>query len=181
MIVTTVLPPELFINHDATLRVFDIDSIFGELDKTVADAQEQHRPLMKEWQKKYDATTLSALQPPYREILGWRKQGRLVVLPNLALKCKIMFHIHDAVGPKHPNLPKMLHQTTQLYWWPDMKAWVTRYMENCKQCHHNPATARTASPTITSLRSRVRKTQEQYRATLEKWGLLYSIDGKVAE
>jgi len=104
-----------------------------------------------------------------------------VVPPNLALKCKIMFHIHDAVGPKHPNLPKMLHQTTQLYWWPDMKAWVTRYMENCKQCHHNPATARTASPTITSLRSRVRKTQEQYRATLEKWGLLYSIDGKVDE
>jgi len=82
----TVLPPKLFIKDDAAVRVFDIDSIFGELDEAVADAQEQYQSLMNEWQKKYDATTTSALQPPYGEIPGWRKQGRLAVPPNLALK-----------------------------------------------------------------------------------------------
>jgi len=99
----TVLPPKLFVNDNPTIRVFDIDSIFGELDEAVADAQEQHLPLLKEWQKKYDTTTLSALRPPYGEIPGWRKQGRLVVPPNLTLKRKIMFHVHDTVGPKHPT------------------------------------------------------------------------------
>src|SRR5882757_4062581 len=48
------------------------------------------------------------IHPPYDEIRGWRKEGKLVVPPNLALRRKIMFHIHDAVRPEHPNLPKML-------------------------------------------------------------------------
>jgi len=98
-----VLPPKLFINNDATVRVFNIDSIFRELDEAVADTQNQYLPLMKEWQREYDSTTTSTLHPPYGEIPGWRKQGRLVVPPNLTLKCKIMFHIHNAAGPKHPN------------------------------------------------------------------------------
>jgi len=136
---------------------------------------------MKAWQKEHDTTTVSTLHPPYNEIQGWRKKGKLVVPPSLALKRKIMFHIHDAVGPKHPNLPKMLLQMTRLYWWPGMKAWVMRYMENCEQCHHDPTTARTVSPTTTSLHSKVHKVQEQYHATLEKWGPLHSIDEKVDE
>src|SRR5712672_1586904 len=98
-----VLPQKLFVNGDTALRVFDIDSIFGELDEAVTYAQEQHLPLMRKWQEEHDTTTISALRPPYGEIPGWRKQGRLVVPPNLTLKRKIMFHIHDAVGPKHPT------------------------------------------------------------------------------
>src|SRR5712671_5976654 len=175
MIVTTVLPPELFINHDATLRVFDIDLIFGELDKIVADAQEQHRPLMKEWQKKYDATTISTLRPPYGEIPGWRKQGRLVVPPNLTLKCKIMFHIHDAVGPKHPNRAKMLRQTLQSYWWPDAEEWVMKYVDNCEQCHGGLPTIRATSPTTTSLQLKTHEMQKVHHTTLEGWKSLHSI------
>jgi len=111
-----VLPPELFVNDNTAIRVFDIDSIFGELDQMVAITQDQHLPLMKVWQKEHATTTVSTLRPPYDEIRGWRKEGKLVVPPNLALKRKIMFHIHDAAGPKYPNLPKTLRQTTQLYW-----------------------------------------------------------------
>src|SRR5712672_1590684 len=59
----TVLPPKLFVKDNPTIRVFDIDSIFGELDEAVADSQDQHLPLMREWQEKFDATTISALQP----------------------------------------------------------------------------------------------------------------------
>jgi len=82
----TVLPPELFVDRDAAIRVFDIDTIFGELDEAVVDAQDQYLPLMKEWQRKYNATMISTLHPPYSKIPGWRKQGRLVVPPNLSLK-----------------------------------------------------------------------------------------------
>jgi len=48
-----------------------------------------------------------------------------------------------------------------------MKDWVTKYMENCEQCHHNAMIARTASPTTTSLHSKIREMQEQHRATME--------------
>src|SRR5712675_2092182 len=101
-----VLPPELFVDDNAAIRVFDINSIFGELNQMVAITQDQYLPLMKAWQKEHDMTMVSALHPPYDEIRGWRKEGRLAVPPNLALKRKIMFHVHDAVGPRHPNLFK---------------------------------------------------------------------------
>jgi len=136
---------------------------------------------MKTWQTEYATTTVSTLHPPYDEIRGWRKEGRLVIPPNLALKRKIMFHIYDAVGPKYLNLPEMLQQTTQLYWWPDMKAWVTRYVENCEQCHHNSTATRTTSPTTTSLYSKIHKAQELHRTTLEKWNSLHSISEEVGK
>jgi len=103
-----VLPPELFVDDNAAVRVFDINSIFGELDQMVAITQDQYLPLMKAWQREHTTTTVSTLRPPYDEIRGWRKEGKLAVPPNLALKHKIMFHVHDAVGPKHLNLPKTL-------------------------------------------------------------------------
>jgi len=79
-----VLPPELFTK--TAIRVFDIDSIFGELDEAIINTQEQHLPLMKLWGKEHNATTVSTLRPPYREIPGWRKEGRLAVPPDLSLK-----------------------------------------------------------------------------------------------
>jgi len=108
-----VLPLELFVK--TAVRVLDIDSIFGELDEAIINAQDQYLPLMKAWQREHNATTISTLQPPYGEIPGWRKEGRLAVPPDLSLKRKIMFHIHDAVGPKHPNWAKTLQQTLQSY------------------------------------------------------------------
>jgi len=147
----------------------------------IAITQDQYLLLMKTWQTEYATTTVSTLHPPYDEIRGWRKEGKLVIPPNLALKRKIMFHIHDVVGPKHPNLPETLRQTAQLYWWPDMKGWVMRYVENCKQCYHSPTTARTASPTITPLHSKIREMQAHHHATMEKWSPLHSIAEGVDE
>jgi len=101
-----VLPPELFVK--TAIQVFDIDSIFGELDEAIVNTQDQYRPLMKNWQKEHNTTTVSTLRPPYGEIPGWRREGRLVVPPNLSLKRKIMFHIHDTAGPKHPSRAKTI-------------------------------------------------------------------------
>jgi len=106
---------------------------------------------MKTWQREYGTTMVSTLQPPYGEIPGWRKEGRLVVPPNLSLKHKIMFHIHDAAGLKHPNWTKTLQQTLQYYWWPKAEEWVTKYVDNCEQCHGGSPLIRATSPTTTSL------------------------------
>src|SRR5712675_3006607 len=69
-----VLPPRLFAN--SAIQVFDIDSIFGELDEAIVNTQDQDLPLMKAWQREHNATTISTLRPPYGEIPGWRKEGR---------------------------------------------------------------------------------------------------------
>jgi len=44
-----VLPPELFVK--TAIQVFDIDSIFGELDEAITNTQDQYLPMMKDWQK----------------------------------------------------------------------------------------------------------------------------------
>jgi len=136
---------------------------------------------MKTWQTEHDITTVSTLRPPYDEIRGWRKEGRLVIPPNLALKRKIMFYTHDAVGPRHPNLSKTLRQTTQRYWWPSMEAWITKYVENCEQCHHDPTAARTTSPITTSLRSKIHEAQERHHTVLNEWSPLHLISEEVGE
>jgi len=70
----------------AHLQVFDIDSIYGYLDEEIAALQREYHPLMKEWEKQYGITTISLLRPPQGEILGWRKEGKLVIPPNLTIK-----------------------------------------------------------------------------------------------
>src|SRR5712671_4941263 len=124
---------------------------------------------MKAWQEEYNTTTISTLQPPYGEIPGWRKQGRLAVPPNLTLKCRIMFHIHDAVGPKHPNRSNTLRQTLQSYWWPDAEEWITKYVNNCEQCYNRRPTIRATSTTTPSLRSKILEAQKTHCTILEEW------------
>src|SRR5712675_1617348 len=62
-----------------------------------------------------------------------------------------------------------------------MKDWVTRYVENCKQCHHNLTTTRTAAPATTPLHAKIHKVQERYRTTLEEWSFPHSIEEKTDE
>jgi len=62
-----------------------------------------------------------------------------------------------------------------------MEAWVTKYVENCEQCHHGPATARTTSPMTTSLCSKIHEAQEQHRIVLKEWSSLHSINKEVSE
>ena len=133
---------------------------------------------MKAWQKKHETTNISTLRPPYGEIPGWRKEGRLVVLPNLALKRKIMYHIHDVASLKHPNLTHTLQQTRRMYWWPDMKSWITKYIENCEQCHTNALALKTTTPT-TPLQSKVQQAQQQHDAILTEWTSKHRIEREV--
>jgi len=167
-----VLPPELFVK--TAIRVFDVDSIFGELDEAIVNTQRQHLPTMKTWQEKYNTTTISTLRPPYGEIPGWRKEGRLAIPPDLSLKRKIMFHIHDAPR-RHPNRAATLRQTLQSYWWPEAEEWITKYVDNCERCHNTPPIIRATSSNSTPLRSKIHEMQEKCKTTLEGWKTLHLI------
>src|SRR5712675_675294 len=124
---------------------------------------------MKAWKREYSTTTVSTLHPPYSEIPGWRKEGRLVVPSDLSLKRKIMFHIHDATGSKHPSRAKTIRQALQSYWWPDAEEWITRYVNNCEWCHHDASTIKATSPTTPSLQSKDHEEQKQHSMNLEEW------------
>jgi len=135
----------------------------------VAITQDKYRPLMETWQKDHETTDVSTLRPPYGEIPGWRKEGRLVVPPNLSLKRKIMYHVHDA-PKKHPGRASTLRQISRYYWWPDMKDWIEKYVENCEQCHNALPTIRATTDAPTSLRTKILEAQQKERDTLEGWG-----------
>ena len=62
-----------------------------------------------------------------------------------------------------------------------MEAWVTKYVENCEQCHHNPTAARTISPMTTSLHSKIHEAQEQYHIMMREWSSLHSISKEISE
>jgi len=87
-----------------------------------------------------------------------------------------MFHIHDAVGPKHPNKAKTIRQTLQSYWWPDAEEWVTKYVDNCEQCHGGLPTIKTTSLMAPSLHAKIYEAQRQHRVTLEGWKPTHSVE-----
>jgi len=87
-----------------------------------------------------------------------------------------MFHIHNAVGPKHPTKANTLQQTLQSYWWPDAEEWITKYVDNCEQCHNTLPNVRTLSLTTPSLREKVLKVQKRHHVTLNTWKVAHSIE-----
>jgi len=87
-----------------------------------------------------------------------------------------MFHVHDAVGPKHPNKTNTLRQALQSYWWPDTEEWITKYVDNCEQCHGALPSAKTISLTNPSLHAKVLEVQKHHHTTLKTWKTTYSIE-----
>src|SRR5712672_860224 len=80
-----------------------------------------------------------------------------------------MYHVHDAPR-KHPNQADTLRQTSWRYWWPNMKDWIEKYVGNCEQCYNTPPTIKAATDAPTSLRTKILRSQQQKRDTLESWG-----------
>jgi len=68
------------------------------------------------------------MKPPYGEIPGWRRNGRLVVPPDLTLKREIMRVVHKGLLTGHPSRDETIAQTHCKYWWPDLRLWVADYV-----------------------------------------------------
>jgi len=102
---------------------------------------------MKDWEAKYNTTTTSLLKPPYGEIPGWRRNGRLVVPLDLTLKREIMRVVHEGLLTGHPGQDETIAQTCRKYWWPDLRLWIADYVWGCAICQQNKInTHRTRPP-----------------------------------
>jgi hypothetical protein len=61
-------------------------------------------------------------------------KNRLVVPKSDELRRKILDEPHQSKLSIHPKSNKMYHDLRQLYWWPNMKQDITKYIVECDIC-----------------------------------------------
>ncbi len=66
------------------------------------------------------------------DVLHFR--GRLCVLANLKIKEEILKEAHGAPYSIHSGGTKMYKDLRLLYWWPDMKKDVRKFVSQCWTC-----------------------------------------------
>src|SRR5712672_3911380 len=103
---------------------------------------------MKDWEDAHGVTTVSTLKPPQGEIPGWRKDVKLAIPPNLSRRREIMRVVHEGLLTGHPGRDETIAQTQRNYWWPDMQAWITEYVQGCAMCQQNKIITHRTCPTM---------------------------------
>jgi len=74
-----------------------------------------------------------------------RINGRIYVPNHEELRQKILDEAHRSKYTIHPGVTKMYKDLWEVYWWPEMKRSVARYVAQCDTCqrikieHQRPA------------------------------------------
>jgi hypothetical protein len=58
----------------------------------------------------------------------------MVVVADDALRRRVISLFHDHKASGHPRITKTLQLISPYYWWPNMKAFVTEYIQGCATC-----------------------------------------------
>ena len=61
-------------------------------------------------------------------------KNQLVVPSSDELRRKFLDEAHDSKLSIHPGSNKMYHDLRHLYWWPNMKQDITKYISECDIC-----------------------------------------------
>src|SRR5579859_428126 len=61
-------------------------------------------------------------------------KNRLVVPAGNELRRKILEEAHTSKLSIHPGSNKMYHDLRHMYWWPNMKQDITKYVSECDIC-----------------------------------------------
>jgi hypothetical protein len=69
----------------------------------------------------------------------WWFQSRIAVPDDPAIKRAILLELHDAPYSGHVGVDKTYAACKRQYWWPGMKAYITRHVGNCFKCQSNKA------------------------------------------
>jgi len=56
--------------------------------------------------------------------------------------------VHEGLITGHPGRDETIAQTRQNYWWPDMRAWITEYVQGCTTCQQNKIITHCTCPTM---------------------------------
>ncbi|KAE9292058.1 hypothetical protein PR003_g24861, partial [Phytophthora rubi] len=78
-----------------------------------------------------------------------RDGSKRVVLPS-TLWAKVLRENHDSVFACHLRTPQTYAKIAANYWWPDMRAWVRRWVQSCRDCGTRKARAKEVIPPLRS-------------------------------
>ena len=64
-------------------------------------------------------------------------EERIYVPNNKKIRKKILQENHDSVDVRHPGQHKMLELLKKIYWWPELKENIKKYIQGCFKCQQN--------------------------------------------
>jgi len=64
-------------------------------------------------------------------------EGRIYVPNNKKIKKEILKENHDSVDVGHPGQHRMLELIKRIYWWPELKEDVKKYIQGCFKYQQN--------------------------------------------
>jgi len=64
-------------------------------------------------------------------------EGRIYVPNNKKIREEILKENHDSVDVGHPEQHRMLELLKRMYWWPELKEDVKKYVQKCFKCQQN--------------------------------------------
>jgi len=67
-------------------------------------------------------------------------EDRLVVPEDDDLKVRLLSEVHNQVSVAHPGQSKTSKLVRERYYWPNLRAFVNRFINNCQTCHRSRAT-----------------------------------------
>jgi len=64
-------------------------------------------------------------------------EGRIYVPNNKDIKEEILKEHHDPADVRHPGQHRMQELIKRIYWWPELKEDVKKYVQGCVKCQQN--------------------------------------------
>src|ERR1700756_2879346 len=111
------------------------------LEQNIRDTQkkEEFKERLKKWTEKYKLDQQG----------GYYWRGGALVMPDPDNLAKPLLEIyHDGPSSGHPGQAKTYNDITRYYWWPDIKEFVTGYIQGCAICQENKINTRHNTPPL---------------------------------
>ena len=67
-------------------------------------------------------------------------EDRLVIPEDDDLKVRLLSEVHNQVSVAHPGQSKTSKLVRERYYWPNLRAFVNRFINNCQTCYRSRAT-----------------------------------------
>ena len=126
----TLIPPESFIRvarDDSPTQV--------QLEESIAQAQQKHLALMKEWQSSGHVNRVHS--PLFHQPLFTSDGAAIAIPPVDSLKQEILRQNHDTPTAGHPGRDQTFWNLEGQYWWPGMRKWAAQYVKGCAICQQS--------------------------------------------
>jgi len=130
--------------ENENIQVMDWDTLESNLDSKIKLAQYQDQKKLKQWTAAFKQVTLADGTHYYHG-------NALVVVADNTLRRGVTSLFHDQLTAGHPGISKTLQLISLYYWWPNMKAFITEYIQGCATCQMNKVNTHPSHPPLSPI------------------------------